>query len=125
MIEPEKTPPTALPEASPVEELQPASGPVPEAPLSVSTVDMPVQQLAAVIKPEKTPPTALPEALPVEGPQPASAPVPEAPLAVSTADAPVQQPAAVIEPEKTPPTALPEDHWPSALRTRLFSNLRR
>ncbi|KWS61262.1 LPD7 domain-containing protein [Pseudomonas amygdali] len=108
VIEPEKTPPTALPEASPVEELQPASGPVPEAPLSVSTVDMPVQQLAAVIKPEKTPPTALPEALPVEGPQPASAPVPEAPLAVSTADAPVQQPAAVIEPEKTPPTALPE-----------------
>ncbi|KAA8703534.1 DNA primase [Pseudomonas cannabina] len=108
VIEPEKTPPTALPEALPVEGPQPASAPVPEAPLAVSTADAPVQQPAAVIEPEKTPPTALPEALPVEGPQPASAPVPEAPLAVSTADAPVQQPAAVIEPEKTPPTALPE-----------------
>ncbi|MBN4174413.1 hypothetical protein GSU75_01618 [Pseudomonas savastanoi pv. phaseolicola] len=108
VIEPVKTPPTALPEALPVEEPQPASGPVPEAPLAVSTADMPVQQPAAVIEPVKTPPTALPEALPVEEPQPASGPVPEAPLAVSTADVPVQQSAAVTEPEKTPPTALPE-----------------
>ncbi|KPW63229.1 hypothetical protein ALO80_200041 [Pseudomonas caricapapayae] len=68
-IEPEPTPSVALPEAQPVEDPQPASGPVPEAPLAV-----PVQPPAAVIEPEPTPPAALPEALPAEEPKPASAP---------------------------------------------------
>ncbi|MDT3239617.1 DUF5710 domain-containing protein [Pseudomonas amygdali pv. morsprunorum] len=108
VIEPEPTPPAALPEAQPVEDPQPASGPVPEAPLVVGTVDAPVQPPAAVIEPEPTPPAALPEALPAEEPKPASGPVPEAPLAVGTVDVPVQPPAAVIEPEPTPSVALPE-----------------